>query len=113
MAVRTVPQYFDDLDNTELTADEVTTVRFSLNGRHYEIDLSQANADKLHQEMAPWVNAARRDTGKAGTAKTRNTPAARKAKLDKIRAWAADNGYDVNPRGRVANHIEAAYDAAH
>lgn len=41
MARREVTQFFDDLDNTPLTADEVNVVEFSYKGSTYVLDLSE------------------------------------------------------------------------
>ena len=49
----------DDLDGGQASE----TVYFSLNGRHYEIDLSAENAAKLRDALAPFVAAARRSHG--------------------------------------------------
>lgn len=35
------------------------------------------------------------------------------AKPSVVRAWAADNGYDVSGRGRLHREVEAAYAEAH
>jgi hypothetical protein len=62
MARKTIIQLEDDLDGG--TAD--TSVALSLNGDFYEIDLSDKNADKLAGALAPYINAARRVSGRAG-----------------------------------------------
>jgi len=46
----------DDLDGTE--AGE--TVRFELDGRNYEIDLSTPNANELRRAFEPYVERAKR-----------------------------------------------------
>ncbi|MFI9723752.1 Lsr2 family protein [Streptomyces sp. NPDC052396] len=102
----------DDLDGGE--ADE--TVTFALDGKTYEIDLTTANADKLRESLADFVKAGRR-TGSArsagGRARARTAPAAVGGQdTAKIRAWAKDNGYNVNDRGRVPADIREAYEKA-
>lgn len=62
MARREVIQFFDDLDNTPLTQEEVTIIKFAVNGTNYIIDLSEKNADKFHEALAPFIKAARKDT---------------------------------------------------
>ncbi|GAA3603143.1 MULTISPECIES: Lsr2 family protein [Kineosporia] len=101
----------DDLDGGE--AEE--SVSFSLDGVSYEIDLSAANAEALREAIAPWVEHARRISGRSGG---RGRGAARgrsaaKADLGDVRSWARDNGYQVSDRGRVSAEVMAAYEGAH
>ncbi|MEU0674335.1 Lsr2 family protein [Streptomyces sp. NPDC006172] len=99
----------DDLDGGE--ADE--TVTFALDGKTYEIDLTTANADKLRGLLDPYVKGGRRTGGRSsgGRGKAR---AASGGSQDtaQIRAWAKENGYDVNDRGRVPATIREAYEKA-
>ena len=59
----------DDLDGGP--ADE--TIRFGLDGAHYEIDLSSANAARLRDAIRPFVAKSRRVQGTA-TQRTRAPP---------------------------------------
>ncbi|MFR0358312.1 histone-like nucleoid-structuring protein Lsr2 [Streptomyces sediminimaris] len=99
----------DDLDGGE--ADE--TVTFALDGKTYEIDLTTANADKLRDLLEPYVKGGRRTGGRSsgGRGKAR---AASGGSQDtaQIRAWAKENGYEVNDRGRVPASIREAYEKA-
>ncbi|MER6556831.1 Lsr2 family protein [Streptomyces sp. NPDC001027] len=99
----------DDLDGGE--ADE--TVTFALDGKTYEIDLTTTNADKLRGLLEPYVKGGRRTGGRAagGRAKAR---AASGGSQDtaQIRAWAKENGFEVNDRGRVPATIREAYEKA-
>lgn len=95
----------DDIDGTE--ADE--TVSFALDGKDYAIDLTEKNAQKLRDALAPFIGHARRENGRAkrgGRANGGPAPA-------EIRAWARDNGFDVPERGRVSAEVRDAYSAAH
>lgn len=56
MARQTVIRLVDDFDGTN--ADE--TLRLELDRTAYEIDLSEANADRLRQQLQPWIASARR-----------------------------------------------------
>lgn len=95
----------DDIDGS--TAEE--TIRFGLDGVDYEIDLSEANAEKLRSDMAQWVGHARRLARGRATA----TASGRKAgSPTEIRAWAQANGIEVNARGRVPASVREAYEAA-
>lgn len=93
----------DDLDGTT----PAETLRFSIDGADYEIDLSSDNAQRLREAMDPWVKNARRD-GRKRNARVRveqGTPT-------DIRNWARANGLSVNSRGRVPQEIREAYERA-
>ncbi|MEK2478153.1 MULTISPECIES: histone-like nucleoid-structuring protein Lsr2 [Streptomyces] len=98
----------DDLDGGE--ANE--TVTFALDGKSYEIDLSDANAEKLRDGLAEFVKAGRKTGGRsAGRGKARAASAG-SPDTAKIRAWAKENGYNVNDRGRVPADIREAFEKA-
>lgn len=70
MAQATITYLADDLDGSE--ADE--TVRFSLDGKPYEIDLSKKNAAALRKALKPFIAAsrsARRSPRRPATARRR------------------------------------------
>lgn len=97
----------DDLDGS----DASETISFALEGVSYEIDLNEENAAKLREDFATWVGNARRSGGRRATAKSGR--ATRSGDTGVIRAWARENGYQVNDRGRVAAEIREAYERAH
>jgi hypothetical protein len=101
----------DDLDGGE--ADE--TVTFALDGKTYEIDLTTSNADKLRSALEPYLKSGRRTggrsaRGKAGRAASGGSTSGQDTA--KIRAWAKEQGYEVNDRGRVPASIREAYEKA-
>ena len=61
MAQQTTVRFIDDLDGS----DASSTVTFALDGRSYEIDLSEDNAAKLRDALAPFVDSARKQAGAA------------------------------------------------
>jgi len=69
MATTTTTHVFDDIDGT---TDDVRTVTFSVDGAHYEIDLSSENHAKLTEALAVFVGHARKASsptaGKRGKA---------------------------------------------
>ncbi|CDR08099.1 histone-like nucleoid-structuring protein Lsr2 [Streptomyces iranensis] len=102
MAQRVVVTLSDDLEGGE--AEE--TVTFGLDGRLYEIDLSSANASKLRDALAPYVEAGRK---RARSGKTyRRTAVAPDPAA--VRAWARSNGMEVPPRGRIPKKVYEAFD---
>ncbi|MFF3407501.1 Lsr2 family protein [Streptomyces sp. NPDC002742] len=110
MAQQTVVILTDDLTGGD--ADE--TMTFGLDGKTFEIDLNDKNAAKLRKLLAPYVEAGRKLSGKAsGGARGRGGPAKTNGEdTVAIRAWARENGYDVNDRGRVPATIREAYHKA-
>ena len=99
----------DDLDGGE--ADE--TVTFALDGKTYEIDLTTTNADKLRGLLEPYVKGGRRTGGRASGARGKARAASGGSQdTAQIRAWAKENGLEVNDRGRVPASIREAYEKA-
>jgi hypothetical protein len=99
----------DDIDGD--AADE--TVGFGIDGKNYEIDLSQANASKLRDALAAYVAAARRLGGRRRGGATASTPV-RQPAVDKeqnqaIREWARKRGMKVSERGRIPADVLEAY----
>lgn len=108
MASRTHVTLIDDIDGG--TAAE--TVSFTVEGKHYEIDLSARNAGNLRKLLAPYAEAGRRlTTPRRGRGRpyrqvhTEVDPAA-------VRAWAIANDYEISARGRVSAAIIEEYRAA-
>ena len=99
----------DDIDGGE--ADE--TVTFALDGKAYEIDLTTDNAGKLRGLLEPYTKSGRRTGGRAasGRGKARASSGG-SPDTAKIRAWAKENGYEVNDRGRVPATVREAYEKA-
>ena len=111
MAQRVNVELIDDLD--ESPAAE--TVSFALDGVSYEIDLSESNASRLREALAPFLGHARRTGGRRGGSSRGTGSSAPKSSGDAadIRAWARENGFEVSERGRVSAEVRSAYAAAH
>lgn len=110
MAKQTHEVFIDDIDGTE----GAQTVQFGFDGQDYEIEISQAHLDQLTEALAPFIEHGRK-VRRAGTGRTtqpKNTPSAR-AGATAVREWAAAEGLEVNPRGRIPGEVLAAYDKAH
>ncbi|MFF8384243.1 histone-like nucleoid-structuring protein Lsr2 [Streptomyces kanasensis] len=110
MAQRVVVTLTDDIEGGEAAE----TVRFGLDGKSYEIDLNEANAEKLRKALAPYLDAGRKKSG-GGVEKARKPfrhtavdpdPAA-------VRAWAQSNKLDVPARGRIPKRVYDAFEEAH
>ncbi|SDQ89722.1 Lsr2 family protein [Microbacterium sp. cf332] len=115
MARKIMHQLVDDLDGTVLEIGDGETVMFSLDGVAYEIDLTDENADRLRDALAPFIDAGRRISAGSAIGRTAARTQRRSSQRDyaPIRAWAAENGYEVSERGRVPASVLDAYDAAH
>jgi hypothetical protein len=106
MSRRTIVQLEDDLSGG--AADE--SVTFALDGKSFEIDLNEKNAESLRQALAPYIAAGRGVRGGRGGAR-RSAPA-QGADPATVRAWAVANGYEVSTRGRVSRELREAYEAS-
>jgi hypothetical protein len=108
MATRTTVQLEDDLSG----GVAAETIRFGLDGRLYEIDLSAKNAQKLRQTLSTYVAAGRRLGRVASAAIWPGVPAQRSGSTENaaaMRKWATENGYEVHSRGRIPAYIREAY----
>ena len=117
MAQQTTVKFIDDLDGSEASG----TFDFSLDGKQYQIDLSDENAAKLRDALAPFVGAARKAGGRRsgrGRTQQRSVAEDRPARASReetaaIRQWARENGHQVSERGRIPKSVVEAYQAAH
>jgi hypothetical protein len=100
----------DDIDGSEAAG----AVSFSLDGRSYELDLSEDNAAKLRDTLAPFVAAARRSgggrRGRAGGGGSKAAPSTNdRGKNAAIREWARQHGHEISERGRIPASVLEAY----
>jgi hypothetical protein len=99
----------DDIDGS--AASE--TVSFSLEGRQYQLDLSERNARRLRDAVAPFVASARRSGGvrrrSSGGSKMSQKPATDRERTTAIREWARQHGHKVADRGRIPSSVIEAY----
>ncbi len=109
MAERRVLSLLDDLDGGKA----VETIRFGLDGREYEIDLSKRNADRLRAALAPYSHAGRRmvrTSRRGGMVAQRRVDVAADPRA--VRAWARSNRIKVPERGRLPAALIERYHAA-
>lgn len=104
MARKMTVELIDDLDGSEASE----TVSFGLDGRMFEVDLSDKNAAKLRKALEKFVTAGRRPARAAThSSGMKSDP----SELSAIRAWARQNGHEVGDRGRIAHEVRQAYAA--
>lgn len=110
MAKEKIVTQIDDLDGTEASE----TVTFAIDGRTYEIDLSEKNAAALREALRRYITAARDEGTQGHTERSRVTIASTgHSRNAEIRAWAHSNGHLVPARGRIPQRVVAAFDARH
>ena len=100
MAQQTTVRFIDDLDGSDASG----TFDFAIDGRQYQIDLSDENAAKLRDTLAPYVGAARKAGGRArgrvrGRPRWRRSPPA---------ATATRRPRSANGRARTATRSATA-----
>ena len=106
MASKTITMLTDDIDGSEATE----TVRFGLDGKSFEIDLSKSHAKKLRSDIERYIKSGRK-TGGRRTSRTAS-PSDRN-KLRDMRTWAKAQGMQVSERGRVSATVQEAYRKTH
>jgi hypothetical protein len=104
----------DDLDGTE----GAQTVQFGLDGRVYDIDLSEGNEKEFREFLERYVSVARRvgNTGRAaGQVRRSSSSSSTGSGVDNaaVKEWARKEGLEVKDRGRIPARIVEAYTAAH
>jgi len=97
MARKVEVSLVDDLDGS--TAAE--TIRFGVDGLHYEVDLSEEHIQDLKDALEPYIKAGRRAMPYSAE------------DASEIRQWAQKKGFQVSDRGRLNQDIIAAYRKAH
>jgi hypothetical protein len=116
MVQKKVITYTDDVTGEE--AEDITTHTILIDGAGVEIDLSGASHDRLLEILHPYLSAggARRVRGGVAAAgskgKRRGAATSSSGDTAQIRAWAKENGYEVNDRGRVSAEVREAYEKA-
>jgi len=114
MAQRTVIRVVDDLDDTQIVDGAGETVQFALDGRQYEIDLTNDHADEMRAALGRYIRVARKVGGRQ--VRARGTDAKPSASLDyspqAVRAWAKANKVKVSPRGRIPQSVLDQFRAA-
>ena len=105
MATRTIVALEDDVDG----GPAEQTLQFRLGTAEYEIDLNAKNARRFRNQMAPFIEHAR----KAGRGPRRPArPVSVRQHSAGVRAWAKERGIPVSDRGRIPASLIQQYDAA-
>jgi len=109
MAQKIQTLFIDDLDGSQAEG----TVRFAVDGAHYEIDLNAVHAQELRTALARYTEAGRKVTGATRRpARNASRAAANGLSTTEIRDWAKASGFEVKDRGRVPADVVAKFRAA-
>jgi hypothetical protein len=87
----------DDIDGSER---DVRTVRITVEGTQYSLDLGPKSRRELNAVLKPFL------------AKARVRPKDGESLAAHIRAWAADNNVAVPARGKIPVAVQAQYEEA-
>lgn len=111
MAKRTIEVFHDDLDGSE----GASTVKFGLDGKSYEIDLSEAHEKELRKALEKYVGAATQVTAHNAAATGRRKYGTGPVRRDTkhIREWLRSQGVEISDRGRIPTDLMNRYNAAH
>ncbi|AHH95929.1 Lsr2 family protein [Kutzneria viridogrisea] len=112
MAQKTIVQLIDDLDGGEASE----SVTFGLDGVEYTIDVSDTNATRLRELLAPFVEKAQRLGGRkqrGGSTRTAVKAGGDRAQNQAIREWARSQGETISDRGRIPADLVHRFEAAH
>lgn len=101
MAVRTI--LVDDMDG----GDADVTIAFVVNGESYSIDLSNKNAERFWDALAPWIEVASRKVSERKSSIETHLAGVEQRAV--IRAWARKRGMEVSSRGRIPQDIIEEY----
>jgi hypothetical protein len=105
MVSKVITRLEDDLDGSEAAE----TIKFSVDGVEYEIDLSRNNADKFRNSFADYIAHGRKV---GGSRRGRKSASADGVDIKAVRKWASSNGIEVSTRGRVPADVLDKYRAA-
>lgn len=105
MATKTTVRLIDDTDGSEA----VGTVEFGLDGKRYEIDLSEQNEADLREALAIFVAHARRVGGPARTTAPRKAGPSGSSDASSARQWLRENGHTVGDKGRIPAPLMALW----
>lgn len=111
MAQKVTTTLVDDVDGSPIADGQGGTVSFSLEGAFYEIDLSEKNASKLHNDLLPYIAKARK-ASRGTTRAASPTRSSSKQDLTAARAWLRSQGHEVSDRGRISATLLDEYRAA-
>jgi hypothetical protein len=114
VAKKTIQVITSDLSGEELEPGQGETIRFSVGGADYSIDLTEAEAEELRSTFDKYVKVATRASSRGTQSTSRKASGSGRSseELAHIRTWAKENGHKVSERGRIKTEVLEAFDAA-
>jgi Lsr2 len=117
MAQKVIRKFVDDIDGSPAER----TFTFTVDGTHYEIDLSSENIKEFNDAIAGFVESARKVKGGGNGRRTRKVSTSSgisgsgrsREQTQAVREWARRQGHSINDRGRIPASIQQAFDQAH
>lgn len=102
MAQKTTVQLVDDITGETIDDGKGRTIKFSVDGVEYEINLAQKQADKFVQALDRYVTHARKVGGRRiASTPSRGGKSSRDYDPKAVRAWAQSNNVELPARGRI------------
>jgi hypothetical protein len=114
VARKVVVELVDDIDGT-VFGEDGESITFSVNGVDYEVDLKGKHASEFHKQIGFFIEHATRVGGRTRRSDRLAVSDApvRRGNGKEIRAWAAEQGYEISSRGRIPAEVEQAFQDAH
>ncbi|QTF81855.1 Lsr2-like DNA bridging protein [Gordonia phage Guey18] len=103
MTARFVKQFVDNVTGDILNEDEAQTISIRVDNETYVLHTSAENVAKFKKTNKNWIDKADKRTETGGTAFYGGATSA------DVRAWAAENGYEVRATGRIPSALAEAY----
>jgi hypothetical protein len=90
-------------------------LEFGLGGASYEVDVCGKHAQQVRDGLQPFVVHGRKTSAASSSSSRRRSgrAAAGRDQTAGVRAWAKDQGIQVNDRGRIPASVVKEYEAAH
>lgn len=90
-----------------------STYVFALGTEWYEIDLTEDEVAELEKAMESYRKKGRKRGARGVRRVNREVPKTTARQRQEIRAWARENGHEVEARGQIPKHVFSAYVEAH
>lgn len=110
MAQQTFIRLTSDISGKVIPEGEGETITFAFDGKAYEMDLTNEEAQEMRGIFGNYAAMARRAGRGTGTGSRKTAVSSDEAK--RIRAWAEENGIEVNARGRISSDLRDKWLAA-
>lgn len=88
------------------------TVSFAYDGKSYTIDLTEAEKGEFAKVLSPYLDVAEEAQTVPATGQTSIPAQGTGPDPAKVRAWAQENGIEVNAKGRVPHSVIAQFERA-